>query len=247
MTLEDVVFLFIIFLASFVPTVAALIWLRWGERGRRERWEDLLRTFLFGAVVAAIIATVLELIATSLLFNPVIREYEYFSQAPTVLTFIAIIVIAPVIEEYVKALGVRSFSRYIWRPRNGLIFGAAAGLGFAATENFLYESTAYFEEGVSAFIAVAVVRSVSSTLMHASATSISGYGVARSKTYGGPWWPYLAMAVLMHAFFNLFASFGLLFTARLGPAAEAIGLVSSIVLVVVAVLFIRWRLHGYNP
>jgi len=246
MTLGDVLFLFVIFLASFVPTVAALIWLRWGERGRKERWEDLLRTFLFGAVVAAVIATVLELVATTILFNPVVREYEYFAQDPTLLTFIAIILIAPVIEEYVKALGVKSFSRYIWRPRNGLLFGAAAGLGFAATENFLYESTAYFEEGFRAFVVVALVRSLSSTLMHASATSISGYGVARAKTYGGPWWPYLVVAVVMHALFNLFASFGLLFADRFGPAAETTGLVFSIVLVIVAVLFIRWRLHGYH-
>jgi hypothetical protein len=82
--------------------------------------------------------------------------------------------------------------------------------------------------------------------MHASATSISGYGVARAKSYGEHWWPYFGAAVLMHASFNLFASFGVLFTARLGPAASVFGLVFSLILVIVATLYLRWRIGGYH-
>jgi RsiW-degrading membrane proteinase PrsW (M82 family) len=246
MSLFDVAVIIAILLAAFIPALAALIWLRSGERGRKERWEDLFMTFLFGAVVAVIIATLLELAASAFLFHPVVREYEFFARDPSTVTFIIIIVIAPFVEEFAKLMGVRRFSRYIWRPRNGLIFGAAAGLGFAATENFLYEGTAFFEEGFAAFLTVAFIRSISSALMHASATSVSGYGYARSKIYQEHWWPYFLLAVAMHSSFNLFASFGELFTDRLGPAASVFGLVFSLALVFMSVLFLRHRLHGYK-
>ena len=246
MTLGDIAAIFVLLIGAYLPAIIALIWLRWGERGRKERWEDLTLTFLGGAVIAVIVATVLEVIATELLLFTVVREYDLFSRDPTMVTFLVIIVLAPVIEEFAKVMVVRRFSRYIWRPRNGLVFGAACGLGFAATENFLYEGTALFQEGLAAFLAVALVRSFSSALMHASATSISGYGVARAKSYGEHWWPYFAVAVAMHASFNLFASFGVLFAARLGAAASIFGLIFSIILVLFSVLYLRWRIGGYH-
>ncbi len=246
MTLGDLAAVIVLLFAAYVPTIVALIWLRSGERGRKERWEDLILTYLGGAVIAVIMATVLEIAATEFLVSTIAREYEFFSRDPTMVTFLVIIVLAPLIEEFACVMVVRRFSRYIWRPRNGLVFGAAVGLGFAATENFLYEGTALFVEGFAAFLSVAVVRSFSSALMHASATSISGYGVARAKSYGEHWWPYFLAAVAMHASFNLFASFGELFTARIGPAASVFGLVFSLILVLIAVLYLRWRIGGYH-
>ncbi len=192
-----------------------------------------------GAVLAVVIATVLELIASELLFSTLVREYELFVRMPTLLTFLAIIVLAPVIEEFAKVMVVKNFSRYIWRPRNGLIFGAACGLGFAATENFLYEVTMLIDQGIVAVLGLALVRSVSSSLMHAAATSVSGYGVARAKSYGLHWWPYYVIAVLMHAAFNTFASVGELFSGDLAANASVYGLVFSVALVVVAFLILR--------
>jgi RsiW-degrading membrane proteinase PrsW (M82 family) len=232
--------------AAYIPAILALVWIRWGERGRKERWDDLFLTFLGGAVIAVIAATVLEIAAAGILNSAVVREYDILVRNPNLITFIIIIGIAPIIEEFVKVMVVLRFSRYIWRPRNGLVFGAACGLGFAATENFLYEGTALFTSGFAAFLSLAVIRSISSLLMHASATSISGYGVARAKSYGDHWWPYFIAAVVMHSTFNMFASFGELFESRLGPVANVIGLGFSIGLVLVSFLFLRWRIGGYH-
>jgi protease PrsW len=232
--------------AAYVPAILALIWLRWGERGRKEQWDDLFLTFLGGAVVAVIAATVLEIAASAALNSTPVREWDLFSIYPNLITFIIIIGLAPIIEEFVKMMVVKRFSRYIWRPRNGLVFGAACGLGFAATENFLYEGTALFTVGFSAFASLAVIRSISSLLMHASATSISGYGIAREKSYGEPWWPYFIMAVIMHSTFNMFASFGVLFEDQVGAAASAVGLIFSMVLVITATFYLRLRISGYN-
>jgi RsiW-degrading membrane proteinase PrsW (M82 family) len=232
--------------AAYVPAMLALIWIRWGERGRKERWDDLFLTFAGGAVIAVIAATVLEIAAAGILNSTAIREYDIFVRNPNLITFIIIIGIAPIIEEFVKVMVVLRFSRYIWRPRNGLVFGAACGLGFAATENFLYEGTALFTSGFAAFVTLAVIRSISSLLMHASATSISGYGVARAKSYGDHWWPYLIAAVVMHSAFNMFASFGEIFESRIGPVANVIGLGFSIGLVLLAIIYLRWRIGGYH-
>ncbi|KQM11286.1 hypothetical protein AOA80_08995 [Methanomassiliicoccales archaeon RumEn M1] len=246
MNLGDAPLLFLVFLAAVVPSLVILLWLRSLERGRKENWDYLLLTFAFGSAVAAAAALLIELAATSLLLDPIIREYELLALDPSAVSFITIIILAPLVEESVKALGVKRYSRHMWRPRSGLVFGAAAGLGFAATENFLYETTAFLADGAQAFVALAVLRSFSATLMHASATSIAGYGIARSKTYGGSWWPYLAIAVLMHAAFNLLASFGELFSDTYGEAAGSIGLVLSVLMVVLILLFIRSRLRGYH-
>jgi RsiW-degrading membrane proteinase PrsW (M82 family) len=243
---SNIVEVLVLLAAAYVPAILALIWLRWGERGHKEQWDDLFMTFLGGAVLAVVAATVLEVAASAMLNSPLIREYDLFVRYPNLITFLIIIILAPVIEEFVKMLVVKRNSRYIWRPRNGLIFGAACGLGFAATENFLYESTAMFTVGFTAFASLAVIRSISSLLMHASATSISGYGVARAKSYGEHWWPYFLMAVLMHVTFNLFASFGELFEDRLGPGANIVGLIFSVVLVLTATVYLRWRISGYN-
>lgn len=232
--------------AAYVPAILALVWLRWGERGRKERWDDLFLTFTGGAVIAVIAATVLEVAASGILNSAVIREYDLFVRNPNLITFIIIIGVAPIIEEFVKVMVVLRFSRYIWRPRNGLVFGAACGLGFAATENFLYEGTALFTISFAAFVSLAIIRSISSLLMHASATAISGYGVARAKSYGDHWWPYFIAAVIMHSTFNMFASFGELFEARFGPVANVIGLGFSIGVCLVAILFLRWRIGGYH-
>jgi RsiW-degrading membrane proteinase PrsW (M82 family) len=172
MTLADLAAVLILLFAAYVPTIIALIWLRWGERGRKERWEDLILTYLGGAVIAVIMATALEIAATEFLVSTVAREYEFFSRDPTTITFLVIIVLAPLIEEFACVMVVRRFSRYMWRPRNGLVFGAACGLGFAATENFLYEGTALLVGGFSAVLAVAVARTFSPSLMHAPATSV---------------------------------------------------------------------------
>jgi hypothetical protein len=78
--------------------------------------------------------------------------------------------------------------------------------------------------------------------MHASATSVSGYGIAKSSLGMGSWLPYYLVAVLMHASFNLFASFGELFKDPLGEAAALIGLVFAFVLVIVSVTWTRKKI-----
>jgi len=236
--------LLVLALGSFLPALLFLAWFRSVGRGRRERWSELLLAFLFGAVVAVLIALLLEVIAAELLAHPIFREYEFLAADPSLLTFIMVIIVAPIAEEFAKLLGLFRLSRHMTQQRSGLVFGVAVGLGFAATENLLYEGAALSQGGVAMFLAVALMRSFSSALMHGCATSMSGYGVARKKFSNRSWLPYFGLAVLMHALFNLFASLGGLFGDDLSTAASAVGLLFAFALVLFAVKAVREKISS---
>jgi RsiW-degrading membrane proteinase PrsW (M82 family) len=237
----------LLILVAFIPTIVFMAWFRATGKRTREPWSVVIMSYLFGAIGAIIIALALEMGAMAFLSSPIVREYDIFALDPTALTFIMVIVIAPIVEEAAKALGVsKSMTRTLGTPRSGLVLGAAAGLGFAATENLLYEGGALMEGGMTAFIAIAVVRTFSSALMHASATSVSGYGIARPSLGGGSWLPYYLLAVIMHASFNLFASFGELFKDTLGETAALIGLIFAFVLVIASVTWTRRRISSLS-
>jgi RsiW-degrading membrane proteinase PrsW (M82 family) len=96
--------------------------------------------------------------------------------------------------------------------KNGLVYGAAVGLGFAAVENVLYGANA-IAVGLDVFAGTAVLRALTSTLLHASASAIAGFGISRqivmrAKGLKVSWLPYYGLAVLLHASFNFFAIIG---------------------------------------
>lgn len=202
--------LYVILIAvAFLPSMAYIIWIRNTEYYEKEPWSRIFATFIWGAVFGVIIAIIFSLVLIGLFefaaperLSDAISESDYLS-----LFFIAVI-IAPFAEEAAKGLGVFTAGRELDEVEDGLIYGAAVGLGFAATENLLYEYTALVEMGVASFIATAVVRSISSALLHASATSATGYGIGKKKVLGRKYriLPYYLIAVSMHALFNFFAS-----------------------------------------
>ncbi len=151
--------------------------------------------------------------------------------------FILVVLIAPLAEELAKGLGVLRVRAHINEMEDGIIYGASAGLGFAATENLLYGAVAYLAEGLGASIMLIGIRSFSSVLLHASATSAFGFGVAKSRLSprGKGIFAYYILAVFMHGTYNFFASFGELFAATYGESAALIGTVAAISIAVLAV------------
>jgi len=171
------------------------------------------------------------------------RVSDLLGRNPGLPALILALVIAPFVEEFTKSLGVLRYRRFITDIEDGLIFGAAAGLGFAATENLLYEGNAFFSDGAQAFIATAVIRSISSALLHATTSSIVGLGIARSTRQGRSWGLYYLAAVLMHATYNLAASFGALYESDLGSSAYLIGLGVAILIAVAGIAAVRAKIR----
>lgn len=235
--------------ASVIPPIIYLIWVRQSEVRRREPAADLLRAFLFGATVSIGAAFLIESGIALLLFsgNPFSRVmWGLDSISAELQLFLLAVIIAPVVEELVKAAGLGTVFRNLTEIENGIIYGAAVGLGFAAIENILYLGDALVT-GLEIFIVTAVTRAISSTLLHASATGVAGYGVARYKLAGEEgvathYIQFLIIAILMHAVFNFFAILGVIYSDG-GENAFFVGLIVSIMLAVLSFTFIRRKIR----
>ena len=201
-------------LVALIPSVLWIAWLR-KKVPTGPGLMSVLLMFGWGAIFAVIIALVLNTLIPG--FSP--RTYG------TPMFFVAVIV-APFVEEMAKPLGLRFAEFDITRIRDGVILGATAGLGFAATENLLYELTALNDGGWASFWATAIIRSIAACALHASATAMTGRGYAwvtnNHKTILLII-PFYLVAVFLHGLYNYLAISGdfLLVLAALGLAILA--------------------------
>ncbi len=204
--------LVILVLVSLVPALIYLTWVRQTERFQVNSWGSILNAFAYGALFATVVAAILEALIVGLgtsvsqqLPGP---EFLFLNGNSTLGAFFLVLVVAPFIEEALKGSGVYSYRDQIRSVADGPVFGASVGLGFGFFETFLYGLAAYLAGGLEAGIALILVRSVSSVLLHGSSTGMFGYGFARSRfNVPGPGTgSYYLLAVLMHATFNALAS-----------------------------------------
>jgi RsiW-degrading membrane proteinase PrsW (M82 family) len=213
--------LIILFTVAFAPSIAYIIWIRNTEHYEREPWTRIFAVFIWGAVFGVILALLFSYILI-FIFGVVAPQgvYSAVEGNEYYYGFLLAVIIAPFAEEAAKGLGVYTAGRDLDEVEDGLIYGAAVGLGFAATENLLYEYNALVTVGVGAFIATAIIRSICSALLHASATSVTGYGIGRRKIWGRMYrvLPFYLLAVGMHALFNFLAIMGTFFSLILAIA-----------------------------
>ena len=213
-------FIIILLLFSFLPPILFLIWTRNTERYGREPWLIVIKVFVWGAVFSVIVAVFVSA-ALFQIYTSVAPAYVLFGSKQTLEALVLAVVIAPFVEEAAKALGVLGATAYMNRVQDGIVYGAASGLGFSATENLFYGVAFLVEFGPRASIMLVIVRSVSSTLLHASATSATGYGMGKRAVSGGATrvMPYYLLAVGMHASFNLLVSLSELYRGTIGDSA----------------------------
>jgi RsiW-degrading membrane proteinase PrsW (M82 family) len=111
--------------------------------------------------------------------------------------FAGAVIGAPLIEEALKAVGLRGLRRWIQRPADGWLLGFAAGLGFGLLEGaFNLDSTEnWFLGGWMRLAAL---------LLHGLATSLTGLGYARylQTQQRGELWRGYGRAVIMHGLWN---------------------------------------------
>lgn len=230
--MADICFVGILLGVAFVPSLLYLVVVRNSERFGREPYARLLLMFGFGAVVSVIMALVLNTL--------VLGELMRFERLTDVGDehFWGAVAVAPVVEELVKGLGLVFVITVMTREEDGMVYGAAIGLGFAATENLLY-GVAALAAGIISYIFTAVLRIISSTLLHATATGVTGYGVARAVVNNKALiaaFPYYLVAVLMHATFNFLATLPSAWPDTFGDWTALISLV-----LVIAFAGFAWR------
>jgi RsiW-degrading membrane proteinase PrsW (M82 family) len=107
--------------------------------------------------------------ALAWLYGPALPADPLFYQA----------VLAPLAEELGKGLILLPFllSRWYRGPIDGLLYGLAAGAGFAAVENFAYFTMAYVVSGAPGWAEAVATRALPSTIIHAGATAAIGAGL----------------------------------------------------------------------
>lgn len=185
-------------LLAVAPPLLFLEILRRTENFQRERITQMLPAFVVGGTLGVLLGIVLS----------VLFETSLFLLQPALAAtgaFFGVVFVAPLAEELAKALGLGSQKQKLIEPEDGVLYGAAIGLGFAATENILYGFQALTAEGQSAAIATLLVRAISSTLLHAVASAFVGYayGVAcMHRETPLRVIPSYLFAVLLHGAFN---------------------------------------------
>jgi RsiW-degrading membrane proteinase PrsW (M82 family) len=123
------------------------------------------------------------------------------------------VVVAPVVEELTKGLVFIALlmTRHLDNETDGLIYGAAAGLGFAAVENVVYAIGAA-EMGTGAVVLLMFVRTLFCAFVHCISSGILGMTIGYACHRAGParWivWPAigLVLAISNHALWNALAT-----------------------------------------
>lgn len=200
--------LLILFL-SLGPMLIYAVVLWWFDRYEKEPLALLIAAFLWGAVPSIILALIFE----------IILDIPVVAISPNQLTYdlLGASVVAPVVEEGVKALALLTLLIFLRReidsPMDGLIYGGVVGFGFAAVENIFYLFSAYAEEGLGGVLTLAFLRAVLFGLNHAMYTGFTGLGIALALEVRNKALKTLlvlvgfGMAIVTHAFHNTFATF----------------------------------------
>lgn len=173
--------------------IPAAIWLAvfyLQDRLEPEPKQYLIGVFILGALLASAVGQPM--------INSVFRVNEWASSS-LVLKLVAGVFIVGIIQEFLKYAAVRYsvFNSQEYDERiDGIVYGAAAGLGYATMLNIAYVLS---HGGVD--LGIGAVRVAVTALAHASFAGVTGYFLGRAKFENrGPFWlpAGLALAALLN-------------------------------------------------
>ncbi|MBM76715.1 MAG: hypothetical protein CMK59_15010 [Proteobacteria bacterium] len=196
----NLAFLIASIVLSVLPLTCFLFIVWWLDRFDREPVWLVGVSFGWGAIGAVLIAVILSLIML-VPFTLILGD----SAAGAV----GAMFIAPLVEEPAKALILLLImhSRHFDNTTDGFVYGAACGLGFAMTENFMYFLDAASSGDATMFFTTVAIRTFYSATMHAGASSIIGASLGYIK-YTRTLFKWLlppcavALAMGMHSLWN---------------------------------------------
>lgn len=194
---------------ALIPLAAVLAAVLWIDRWEREPWQALAVAFGWGASVSVLVALVLNT-------GVMLAMVEAGSDATTA-TLVGAVVVAPVVEESIKALGVLlvflAWRRSFDGPVDGLVYAATVAAGFAFVENILYFGSALalaadHPDAGQVVGTVFMMRAVMSPFAHVLFTACTGLalGLAAQQRNRDAWlWTLpvgLLIAIGLHGLWN---------------------------------------------
>lgn len=192
-------------LGAVIPTIVYVSFTWWLDRYEKEPAWLLAVSFLWGAVPAAILSVILELIVDASILA--------VSGEGLVGTLASVSVNAPLVEESAKGFALLGlallFRREFDNVLDGIIYGAMIGFGFAFSENlFAYFLPILSEQGLEAGLTNIMLRTVVFGFNHAFWTGVIGAAVAYARLASQWRWRLLAplagwtAAVVLHGIHN---------------------------------------------
>jgi RsiW-degrading membrane proteinase PrsW (M82 family) len=165
-------------IGGLLPTLVYVSFIWWLDRYEKEPAWLLILAFLWGAIPAALLSVVVE----------VILDAGILAVAGDSLVgaLASVSVAAPVVEESAKAIALAGlvllFRHEFDDVLDGIIYGAMIGFGFALTENvFAYFLPILYEEGLGAGLVNILMRTVVFGFNHAFWTGIVGATVGYAR------------------------------------------------------------------
>ena len=191
-------------LSAIIPMILYLILIWKFDKYEREPFGLVLKCYLWGAIGAIFFA---------ILFSEILSEsISIFVINKNALNKIVTIYIAPFVEEITKGifLLILITNKNFDNITDGLVYGAAIGLGFGMTENLFYFLS--YGKSMSDLLSLILIRTLFSAVMHCVSTGTLGafLGYAKfNKTihkiilpFGG-----LLIAMTIHFLWNLTVSY----------------------------------------
>lgn len=165
-----------------------------------------------------------RLVATTFLYGAAVTVVAVFIEAPFLsFELLLSVVFAPVVEELCKfaVVRLRVYNRAEFNePVDGIVYAAAAALGFATVENIFDLGGTFFDVGVLTFTVTFAVRALISVPSHAIFSSMWGYALGLAKCTPKAQKGHIVvtgilLAILLHGIFNFLALTGILFAVGL--------------------------------
>lgn len=225
-----------IFLGLTPMAIYAFV-ITWFDRYEREPLWLMVGVFLWGAVVSAGSAFVINTLFGISLFAVTGSEVAASVGAA--------VISAPIAEETVKGAAVLAVYLYFRHEldsmMDGILYGSLVGFGFAATENINYIFSGFAEAGLSGALAITLVRAIGIAFLHAALTSCTGLGFAVLRLRRDAWrfaapLAGYSLAILFHAAHNLLASLGSFF-CLIGLIFDWLGFIALFAFI----LYLVWR------
>ncbi|KGN39211.1 membrane protein [Knoellia subterranea KCTC 19937] len=195
--------------AAIIPLGIVVPTFMWLDRFEAEPTRYLVMAFLWGALIAVLIAMTLNT-AGQLVLRGSIPDQDSLQ--------LTAVFVAPVVEEIAKG----AFIVLVWLfakrefdgVTDGMVYAGVTAAGFAFTENIQYLALAWAEHGRDGLTATFVGRCLLSPFAHPMFTICTGIGIGIAATSRMGWKRWLAplagliIAVVAHAIWNVAAVSG---------------------------------------
>jgi len=226
-----------------LAVIPALLWLAFFYA--QDRLEPEPKSYIFGVfILGGLLAGAIGIP----LLRDTFRTQEWLG-ASTVTTLLGSILVVGVVQEFLKYAAVRYSiypSREFDERVDGIVYGTAAGLGYATMLNIQFVI-----DSQGADLRAALIRIVVTALAQASFSGISGYFLARAKFEDEPvWWlpSGVALAAILNGVFTYVR--GEITTTRLSLTGGGFnpwpGLILAAGVALAVLLLLSWLIRRAN-